>query len=177
MKTTKHKPPYSTDRLVFRVPTEVIGRSRVKSLFWPSGSQILQLETLGVPIAACRKKYGVSALIACLKEEREKHAGEKRSCTDKMLKKVARSNARGGMQSSVNDHIWTESLGYFMSSRGEGGTGSWKSCCCLWEGFQVLWWPVMLLWLGIVSEWLPQLLLGHAAAVLKYSCPYRSRSP
>lgn len=82
--------------LIFRV----IGRSRFKSLLWTSGSQILregsQLETraLFIPTAACRRKYRVAALIARLKEEREKHARVERSCADKAVKKVLSRNSR-----------------------------------------------------------------------------------
>lgn len=46
-------------------------------------------------MVACKEKYTVTALIACLKEEREKCVRMKRSCTDKVIKKVARSNSRG----------------------------------------------------------------------------------
>lgn len=43
-------------------------------------------------------------------------------------------------------------LTYFTSSRGEGGSGSWKYNCCPWEGSQVLCWPGMLPYLASSSQ-------------------------
>lgn len=54
----------------------------------------METGALFIPTAACRRKYRVAALIAHLKEEREKRARVDRSCADKAVKKVLRRNSR-----------------------------------------------------------------------------------